>query len=308
VVEQQLHPVGKHRSERLHALDRDPVGDLAEQLGEAGMGVGEFLGPGPDAGSEEQLAAGRRPQAAGRAAGAALVGDLEDADLLDRVAEELDPQRMLLGRREHVEQSAADRQLAALGHHLRTRVSDVDQPRDHVVLVGLVSFAQPDRLQVGEPGDDRLQDAPHRRDDDLERAWLSIGGATRPPEPPLADRMSQAAQHRDPLAHRVRTRRQPLVRQRLPAGEAGDGIGRQECAKRGRQVLGLPRGRGHGEYEPAGAVPAGSGVRAADAGRERRDDQRPQRWRRDEVTLAAGQVGWAGEGGRELGIFGNGGE
>ena len=210
------------------------------------MGVGEFLGPGPDAGSKEQLAAGRRPQAAGRAAGAALVGDLEDADLLDRVAEELDPQRVLLGRREHVEQSAADRQLAALGDHLRARVADVDQPRDHVVLIGLVSFAQPDRLQVAEPGHDRLQHAPHRRDDDLERATVG--------------RMSQAAQHRDPLAHRVRARRQPLVRQRLPAGEAGDGIRRQECAKRGRQVLGLPRGRGHGEHEPAGAVPAGAGA------------------------------------------------
>jgi len=32
-------------------------------------------------------------------AGRALVGDLEDADLVDGVAEELDPQRVLLRRR-----------------------------------------------------------------------------------------------------------------------------------------------------------------------------------------------------------------
>ena len=149
------------------------------------MGVGEFLGPGPDAGSKEQLAAGRRPQAARRAAGAALVGDLEDADLLDRVAEELDPQRVLLGRREHIEQSAADRELAALGDYLRARVADVDEPRDHVVLVGLVSFAQPDRLQVAEPGHDRLQHAPHRRDDDLEQAaGLFLHGGLLAPHSP----------------------------------------------------------------------------------------------------------------------------
>ena len=49
-------------------------------------------------------------------------------------------------------------------------------------------------------------------------------------------------------------------------------------------------------------------VTAVDADRERRNDQRPQRGRRDEVTLAAGQARRAGEGGGELGIFGNGGE
>ena len=67
---------------------------------------------------------------------------------------------------------------------------------------------------------------------------------------------------------------------------------RQERAERRGQVLGLPRGRGHGEHEPAGAVPASVGAPAADAGRERGDEQRPQRGRRDEVTLArAGHVG-----------------
>ena len=38
----------------------------------------------------------------------------EGADLLDLVAEELDPQRLAAGRREDVDQAAADRELSAV--------------------------------------------------------------------------------------------------------------------------------------------------------------------------------------------------
>ena len=62
---------------------------------------------------EQDLAAGRRPQAVLGDLEAALVGDLEPADLLDRVAPELDPDRVLLGRREDVEDAAAHGELAA---------------------------------------------------------------------------------------------------------------------------------------------------------------------------------------------------
>ena len=77
------------------------------------MGIGEFLGAVPDRRSQQQFPAGRRPQPVVGPADAALVGDLEVADLLDRVAEELDPQRMLLGGREDVDDAAADGDLAA---------------------------------------------------------------------------------------------------------------------------------------------------------------------------------------------------
>ena len=62
---------------------------------------------------EQDLAARRRPQAVVGDLQAALVGDGEPADLLDVVAPELDPQRVVLGGREDVEDAAAHRELAA---------------------------------------------------------------------------------------------------------------------------------------------------------------------------------------------------
>jgi len=136
---------------------------------------------------------GGGPQAVLGLAGRALVGDLEDADLVDGVAEELDPQRVLLRRREHVEQSAAHRELAALGDHLDAGVADVDEPRDHVLWVGFVSDGEPDGHQVAEAADDRLQHGADGRDDNLERpgnitpgGMTSIfPGGTTPPVTPL---------------------------------------------------------------------------------------------------------------------------
>ena len=135
----------------------DPVGDLAEDLGERRVLVREFLGAGADGRGKQQLAARRRPQAVRRLAGAALVRDPERPDLLHGVTEELDAQRVLFCRREHVEQPAADRELAALGDDLDPRVADLHQPRDHVVRVGVLSLDKPHRLKVAEPGHDRLQ-------------------------------------------------------------------------------------------------------------------------------------------------------
>ena len=37
VVEQELHPLGQHRRERLHALHRDAVGELAEDVRQSGV-------------------------------------------------------------------------------------------------------------------------------------------------------------------------------------------------------------------------------------------------------------------------------
>ena len=93
---------------------------------------------------------------------AALVGHPELADLLDLVAEELDPQRMLLGGREHVEDAAADGDLAAVLDQVGAGVADLDQPGEHVVEVGRLARAQRHRLEVAEPADDRLQQAADR--------------------------------------------------------------------------------------------------------------------------------------------------
>ncbi len=97
VVGQQVHPVGQDRRERLHALDGDPVRELAEHLGQTWILGGQLLGPVPHRRRQQQFPAGRGPQAVRRLAQAALIGDLEVADLLDGVPEELDPYRMLVG-------------------------------------------------------------------------------------------------------------------------------------------------------------------------------------------------------------------
>ena len=60
----------------------------------------------------------------------ALVGDREPADLLDRVAPELDPQRVVLGRREDVEDAAADGELAAPLDHVDAGVGGADERLD----------------------------------------------------------------------------------------------------------------------------------------------------------------------------------
>ena len=99
------------------------------------MIVGELLGPVPDRRGEQQLPAGRRPQTV-LGPQAALVGDPELADLLHLVAEELDPERVFLGGREHVHDAAADGQFATALHHVGPRIADVDQAGDQVTQVG----------------------------------------------------------------------------------------------------------------------------------------------------------------------------
>ena len=261
VVGQQVHALGQHRRERFHAFDRDAVGQLAQHLGQAGEPRGQVLGPVPDRGREQQLAARRGPQAGRRLSQAALVGHLEVADLLHRVAEELDPHRVLVGRGEHVDDAAADGHVAALADQVLAGVADLHQPGQQFVRVAGVARPQPDRLQVTQAADDRLQQAADRRDDHRQRA----GGLVR------RVRVGQPAQHGQPLPDRVRARRQPLVRQRLPAREADHPVRGQERAQRGGQILGLA-GRGRDRQHELARL-----------GGQRRGEHGPQGRRRDEV-------------------------
>jgi hypothetical protein len=154
----------------------------------------------PDLRGEQQLPARRGPQPFDRFDGA-LVRDREGTDLLDLVAPELHPGRMLVGGREDVQDAATDRELAALGDQVHPCVRHVGKPTCHVLELGLAAGDQLDRLEVAEPLELRLQNRPHRRHHDAELAAVRVG---------------EAAQHSQPPADRVGPRRQPLVRQRLP--------------------------------------------------------------------------------------------
>ncbi len=126
-VDQQLHPVDQRRRQGLHPVDGVALGDLVEHLDQLGMLLGQVERPLADLVGEQQLAAGRGDDLGQREVAGALVGDREVVDLLDRVAEEVDPDRVLLGGREHVDDAAADRELAAPLDQVDPDVRGADQ-------------------------------------------------------------------------------------------------------------------------------------------------------------------------------------
>ncbi len=70
---------------------------------------------------------------------AALVGDLEPADLLDLLGPQLDTQGVALGGREHVEDAAADGELVAPLHHVGADIGGVDERLLHLLEVDAVA-------------------------------------------------------------------------------------------------------------------------------------------------------------------------
>ena len=153
-------------------------------------------GPLPDLVGEQQLAARRRPQPVLGDLEAALVGDLEPAHLLDGVAPELDPQRVLLGRREDVEDAAAHGELAALLDQVDPGVRRVREPLDGVVQ----SAARRRRRSATgsrspRPGDQRLEQRADGRDHDPQRP---VAGSA-------AIGVGEPAQHGEPAARRCRS-------------------------------------------------------------------------------------------------------
>ena len=253
-VDQQLHLVDQHRGQRLHALDGDALGQLVGELAQLGVLLAELAGAAAYVVGEQQLAARRRPQPLHRLEGA-LVGDGEAADLVDLVAEELHAQRVLLGRREDVDDAAAHGELAALLHQVDAGVRRAGQPRDHVLELDLLAGLQLDRLEVGQSLDLGLQHRPHRRHHDLQRA---VGG--------VVAGVHEPAQHRQPTADGVAARAQPLVRERLPGGVQRDLVGAEEVGQLLGEVLGVTDGRRDRQHGATGADQA-------------LDDERPQRLR-----------------------------
>ena len=169
LVQHQLQVVDQDRSQRFHPLDRLAATDRVEQLPELRV-LAEQLGrPGLDVVGEQQLAARWRPQTMLGQLDRTLVGDLEVADLLDLVAPELDPERMLLGRREDVEDSAAHREVASLLDEVRAGVAGCDEVGHDVgELAPGVADLQRHRHELAQTRNLRLQHRSDRRDDDIE--------------------------------------------------------------------------------------------------------------------------------------------
>ena len=164
---------------------------------------------------------------------------------------------MLVGGREHIDDAAADRDVATPADQVLAGVADLDELGEQLIGVTRIAGPQPDRRQVPEPAHDRLEQAPDWGDDHGERPRRVVARV----------RVRQPAQHSDSLPDRVGARGQALVRQRFPAGEAGDAAVGQEGSERRRQVLGFAGGRGDGEHEPPEPGRDGRGEDGAQGGR-----------------------------------------
>ena len=214
---------------------------------------------GADLVGEQQLPARRRPQPVDLVEGA-LVGDRERCGSPR-------PRRPRTPPAAGAPRSAGRRRRCRRGPRTR-RAAPPGRPggRPHRPGGGRGRRARPrsptrqlDRLEVGEPLDLGLEDRAHRRDDDLDRAVRRRRPGVRQP-----------AQHREPAAHGVAARGEPLVRQRLPGGVVGDRGRVQHAAERLDEVLGLAGRRGDGEHGAPGVD-------------QPLDDERPQRRRAGEV-------------------------
>ena len=159
----------ERRQQRLHPLDRDALGDLGQQIGDTRQLLDELGRPRPHRRGEQQLATRRGPQPMFDDLQRTLVGDPEPPDLLDRVAPELDPHRVLVGRGEDIEQPAPDGELAALLDQVGAGVCRRGQGLDHLVKGTFVAGPKPHRHEVAQPGGQGLQHRPHRRHDHLHR-------------------------------------------------------------------------------------------------------------------------------------------
>ena len=130
-------------------------------LGELGSSYANLTG-------QQQLTARRRPYV-GDLLERALVGDREAADLVDLVAEELDAQRVVLGRREDVDDAAAYGELTAAFDQVDARVGSCSEVADGLVETDLVALVELDRLEIGETLGLRLEQRTYGRDDDPDR-------------------------------------------------------------------------------------------------------------------------------------------
>ncbi len=272
-------PVDEGRSQRLHALHRDALGDLREHLLEVRELVLHLAGALAHGRAQQQLAARRQLDRGDLLLERALVGDRERPLLVDLVAEELDAHGVVGDGREDVEDAAAHRELAAARDHVDARVREVDEPDGQLgEVVPAAAGGELHGRELGEVVRHGLEGRAHRRDDD-ERAHL-LGGHLAGP---LAERgvpLLHAAQRVDPLAHDLRARTEPLVRQRLPGRELEDLGVRQHRVEAAAHPLGLPTGGGDDEQAPRDA--------ALDALAQEPREQRPLE------PLGEGEVGVAG--------------
>jgi hypothetical protein len=173
--------------------------------------------------------------------------DRELGQPVDLVPPQVDPQRIVGGGREDVDDRASARHLAAVFHQFLAAVAHRHQPGQHVVGVEGLAGADNDRLRrliVGVRAESLEQGADPGHDD---------------PRP--AVRLGQPPEDTQTPPHRLDARAHPLEGQGLPGGEELDVIRRQQLSEVVGQAL-RAGARRHGDEQRAAArEPAQAGQR-----------------------------------------------
>ena len=229
------HRAGKDRREGLHALHDDALRQAPEHLDRARVPLHERGGPRPNLVGEQDLTARRRPHAALGDLEAALVGDREPPHLLDLVAPELHPQRVVLDGREHVEDPAAHGELPAALDHVHPGVRGGCEAVGEDGQVRPVADVELDRRELTETGDHRLQQRTDRQDQHADRPGLTAA----------RDRVRKPAEDGQAARDGVGARGEPLVGERLPRGQHRHIVRREVATQRAGEIVGVSARRGH---------------------------------------------------------------
>ena len=237
--------VDEHGRERLHPLGRDALRDLVEHVDGAGELRDEFAGAGADVGGQKDLPARGRVHFVPRFE-RSLVGNGEDADFFDVVAEKLNARGPGVGGRKDVDEASANGELSPAFYHVDAGVCRVDECAFEGFEIDDVAHPDPHGLELAQPLRNRLQERANGHDEHAKGGEVLGMG-----EPALGEYSTR---------HRVGTRRQPLVRERFPGGKELHRFFGKIGAKRADQFVGLAASRRDGDDEGRLCV-ASSGVR-----------------------------------------------
>ena len=209
------------------------LADLVEDLRElriAGVLRGQPPGPGRHLIGDQQFAHRVHQHLTGHRCGdGALVTDREHPDLADLIAPEVHTHGHLRCRREDVEQSTTGGELAAPADHVGMGVAELHQTFLQLTEIDLRALDQAYRLHLSDAGHHRLHHRARRRHQHLDLA------------------LCQPVQRGPTLGDGLHTRRQPLMRQRLPRRHQGHDVPQHRGQFRS-EVLGLTSGRGDHQH------------------------------------------------------------
>ena len=223
--EQDLRPVGQDVGEQLlvvdepgqpalHAVEVDALGQTLPLFAAPRFGGDEAGGPLAHVVGRHQFAGGEDDDLV-EVVGRALVVDAEARQAVDLIAPQVDADRGVGGRGEHVDDGAAAGELAAVFDEFLASVAELDELPAERVGIDLDAGPHDDRLGGGGAGAELLEQRSHAGDD---HGGASFG-------------VAQAPEHVEALAHRLDARADALERQGLPTGELHDLAGRQELGE-----------------------------------------------------------------------------